>query len=93
MSLATLYGDTGTEPGGTYTLSSGDIIDNTDPDYYDLKDPSGNILCMDGESCTVSEVYDDGSVDLLNKEGESETYFTLTSEEAGTALFIHHFDA
>lgn len=54
--------------------------------YCDLLDLYGNLMSMDGETCTVVEV-DSDSIKLMNAYGDSDTFFRLSNEEASIAIF------
>lgn len=54
--------------------------------YFDLHSKLG-VACMDGETCFVESVNDDGSVTFRNSSGDDDTMFTLTAAEVATAMF------
>ena len=62
--------------------------ESEDPYYFDLYNRNGELACMDGESCTLSRINGDGSLEFENKEGESSVSFTLSREEADAGIFI-----
>lgn len=64
----------------------GYIIDTSEKGYYDLKDKFGNIVCMDGEECTVKTISKLGDIIFTNNDGEKETSFTLSKKEVDTCV-------
>ena len=53
--------------------------------YYDLYTTSG-LVCMDGEICVIIDVKEDCII-LKNTDGEVDTEFTLTFDEADICCF------
>lgn len=53
---------------------------------FELYDGFGNLVCMDGEECLITDVTDSYIV-LSNEYGESDTYFKLSYREADVAIF------
>jgi hypothetical protein len=56
-------------------------IDTSEKGYYDLKYKDGQVLCMDGEVCTIKSIDKDGNMTLINNNGVDETEFTLSKKE------------
>lgn len=50
-------------------------------EWFDLKSTGSGIMCMDGESCEVVEIYENYDVLLKNTDGESVKEFMLSEEE------------
>lgn len=84
VSIKTLY-TAGITPG--YVSIETEEGDDGIIGYYDFHDKrTGHVVCMDGETCTITKV-DNNSITLLNKDGEVETEFMLSLEEANICCF------
>lgn len=70
-------------------LMLGHIIPDFENDemmYYDLYNEYGELACLDGESCIISQI-GNGLITLRNDNGDGSVYFALTSDEARVACF------
>ena len=55
--------------------------------YYDIRDKiTGELMCMDGETCLIIEE-NDSTVSLQNSDGEVTFTFVLTKEEFEVSTF------
>lgn len=67
----------------------------TEPDetgedgYWDLYNSHNELACMDGETCEIVEISENGDITLKNVDGEVEALFTLSQEEAAVGLFVN----
>lgn len=83
VSLKTLWEET-----KKHKTDFGYLLDTKEKGYYDLKFPAdGQILCEDGEKCTIKSINNKGDITLLNNNGIDETEFTLSKKESDIALF------
>ena len=54
--------------------------------YYDLYNEYGELACLDGELCWITQI-GNGLVSFRNDNGEGSVYFALTTDEAKVACF------
>lgn len=77
-------------------LEYGSIVldhdENRKPMYYDLYNEDGELACCDGETCRIEQVGVD-LITLVNNDGESTVYLTLTRPEAEIAVFQNRQNA
>lgn len=73
------------------TIRYGKIVVEKDPngveEYYDLYNRLGNLVCMDGETCHVAQIFDNGDISLQNDDGDYPAVCVLTAKEAQVACF------
>lgn len=60
-----------------------------DSAYFDLYNEHNELACMDGETCEIVNIDQNGFVTLKNADGESEKLFTLSPYEAAIGLFVN----
>lgn len=63
--------------------------ENGNDAYWDLYNADKELACMDGETCEVISIDQDGFVTLKNNDGESGKLFTLSPDEANVGLFVN----
>lgn len=61
-------------------VEKGFIVSDEDGAYFDLYDEGRTLVCMDGETCIVKSVDEDGAV-LANANGEADALFRLSWNE------------
>lgn len=62
------------------SIEKGFIVSDENEAYFDLYDEGRTLVCMDGETCIVKSVDEDGAV-LANANGEIDALFRLSWNE------------